>query len=185
MERIQDDGMEHAADPDLVRDAKRGDEAAFTSLLRPLLEPAYRLAAGMLQDRQLAEDAVQEAAVKAWRKINQLREGTEMRPWFLGIVANECRTTRRSRWWSVLKIDAERRNTEAPDDAAVRGIDIRNALKRLRPEQRLVVVLYFYLDLPLDEIATIAGASFAAVRGRLYRGIRELRADFPITEVQA
>ena len=108
-----------------------------------------------------------------------------MRPWFLGIVANECRTTRRSRWWSVLKMDAEQRNTEAPDDAAVRGIDLRNALKRLRPKTRLVVVLYFYLDLPLDEIAIVAGASFAAVRGRLYRGIRELRADFPIAEVQA
>lgn len=177
--------MEHAADPDLVRDARRGDEAAFTSLLRPLLEPAYRLAAGMLHDPQLAEDAVQEAAVKSWRKIHQLREGTEMRPWFLGIVANECRTTRRSRWWSALKIDVERHSTEAPDDTAVRRIDLRSALKRLGPQQRLVVVLYFYLDLPLEEIATIAGASFAAVRGRLYRGIRELRADFPITEVQA
>jgi RNA polymerase sigma-70 factor (ECF subfamily) len=177
--------MEHAADPDLVRDATRGDEAAFTALLRPLLEPAYRLAAGMLQDRPLAEDAVQEAAVKAWRKIHQLREGTEMRPWFLGIVANECRTTRRSRWWGVLKGDAQQRGGETPDDAAVRGIDLRNALKRLHPAQRLVLVLYFYLDLPLDEIATITGASFAAVRGRLYRGIRELKADFPITEVQA
>jgi RNA polymerase sigma-70 factor, ECF subfamily len=177
--------MEHAADPDLVRGAKRGDEAAFTSLLRPLLEPAYRLAVGMLQDRQLAEDAVQEAAVKAWRKIQQLREGTEMRPWFLGIVANECRTTRRGRWWGVLKIDAERAGTESPDDAAVRDVDLRNALKRLRPDQRLVVVLYFYLDLPLEEIAKIAGESLAAVRGRLYRGIRELRVDFPITEAQA
>jgi RNA polymerase sigma-70 factor (ECF subfamily) len=185
MQRIQDDGMEHAADPDLVRDARLGDEAAFTSLLRPLLEPAYRLAVGMLQDRQLAEDAVQEAAVKAWRKINQLREGTEMRPWLLGIVANECRTTRRGRWWGVLKVDAERQSTQAPEEQAVRGIDLRNALKRLRPEQRLVVVLYFYLDLPLEEIATIAGTSFAAVRGRLYRGIRELKADFPIAEVQA
>ena len=184
MERIQDDGMEHAADPDLVRDAQRGDEAAFTSLLRPLLEPAYRLAAGMLQDRQLAEDAVQEAAVKAWRKINQLREGSEMRPWFLGIVANECRTTRRGRWWGVLKADPMDRGSDAPDDEAARGVDLRNALKRLRPEQRLVVVLYFYLDLPLEEIARIVDASFAAVRGRLYRGIRALRADFPITEAQ-
>jgi RNA polymerase sigma factor (sigma-70 family) len=101
-----------------------------------------------------------------------------MLPWFLGIVANECRTTRRGRWWSVLKIDAERRSIEAPDDLAVRGIDLRNALKQLRPDQRLVVVLYFYLDLPLEEIATIAGASFAAVRARLYRGIRDLKADF-------
>jgi RNA polymerase sigma-70 factor (ECF subfamily) len=172
------------ADPNLVRDARRGDEAAFTTLLRPLLEPAYRLAAGMLQDRQLAEDAVQEAAVKAWRKIHQLREGTEMRPWFLGIVANECRTTRRGRWWGVLKTETERRGAEAPDEQVVRGVDLRNALKRLGPEQRLVVVLYFYLDLPLQEIATITSTSFSGVRGRLYRGIRELRADFPITEVQ-
>lgn len=177
--------MEHAANPDMVRDAKRGDEAAFTSLLRPLLEPAYRLATGMLQDQHVAEDVVQEAALKAWQKIHQLREGTEMRPWFYGIVANQCRTMRRSRWWGVLKIDAERRGAEAPDEEAVRGVDLRNALKRLRSEQRLVVVLYFYLDLPLAEIATITHASFAAVRGRLYRGIRELKADFPITEAQA
>ena len=177
--------MEHAADPNLVRAAKGGDEAAFTSLLRPLLEPAYRLAAGMLQDRQLAEDAVQEAAVKAWRKLNQLREGTEMRPWFLGIVANECRTTRRGRWWGVLKMDAESRSAEAPDEAAVRGVDLRTALKRLRPDQRLVVVLYFYLDLPLEEIATIIGASFSATRGRLYRGIRDLKADYTISEAKA
>ena len=174
--------MEHAADPDLVRDARRGDEAAFTTLLRPLLEPAYRLAAGMLQDRQLAEDAVQEAAVNAWRKLHQLREGTEMRPWFFGIVANECRTTRRSRWWGVLKIGADRRSATAPDEQAVRGVDLRSALKRLRPQQRLVVVLYFYLDLPLEEIATITSASLAAVRGRLYRGIRELKADYTISE---
>jgi RNA polymerase sigma-70 factor (ECF subfamily) len=176
--------MEHAADPNLVRAAKSGDEAAFTSLLRPLLEPAFRLAAGMLQDRQLAEDAVQEAAVKAWRKLHQLREGTEMRPWFLGIVANECRTTRRGRWWGVLKTEPESRSVEAPDEAAVRAADMRTALKRLRPEQRLVVVLYFYLDLPLEEIATITRASFAAVRGRLYRGIRALRADSTISEAQ-
>jgi DNA-directed RNA polymerase specialized sigma24 family protein len=61
---------------------------------------------------------------------------------------------------------------------------MRTALKRLRPEQRLVVVLYFYLDLPLEEIATITRASFAAVRGRLYRGIRALRADSTISEAQ-
>jgi RNA polymerase sigma-70 factor (ECF subfamily) len=177
--------MEHAADPDLVRDAKRGDVAAFTSLLRPLLEPAYRLAAGMLQDRQLAEDAVQEAAVNAWRKLDQLREGTRMRPWFLGIVANECRTTRRSLWWSVLKIDVERPSAGAPDETAVRGLDLRDALKRLRPQQRLVVVLYFYLDLPLEEIAAITRASYAAVRQRLYRGIRELKSDYAISEAEA
>ena len=169
----------------LLEAAKLGDDNAFEILLQPLLEPGYRLAGGMLQDHQAAQDAVQEAAFKAWRKLRQLRDGSEMRPWFLGIVANECRTTRRGRWWGLMKIDAERTSTKSPDEAAVQGVDLRNALKRLRPDQRLVVVLYFYLDLPLEEIASIAGASLAAVRGRLYRGIRELRADFPITEAQA
>src|SRR5260370_37781484 len=97
--------MERAADPDMARDGKRGDEAAFISLLRPLLEPAYRLAAAMLQDRQLAEDAVQEAAVKAWREIHLRRQGTEMRTWFLCIVANEFPSTRSGRWWGLLRID--------------------------------------------------------------------------------
>ncbi len=176
--------MEHAADRDVVRDARRGDEAAFTSLLQPLLEPAYRLAVGMLQDRSLAEDAVQEAAVKAWRKLDQLREGSEVRPWFLGIVANECRNTRRGRWWRVLKSDTERSSSQAPEELIAQGLDLRNALKRLRPEQRLVVVLYFYLDLPLREIASITNTSFAAVRGRLYRGLRELKSDFQIPEAE-
>ncbi len=176
--------MEQAANADLVTRATQGDEGAFTTLLRPLLEPGYRLATGMLQDRQLAEDAVQEAAVKAWRKLDQLREGAEIRPWFLGIVANECRTTRRSRWWSVLKGPTER-TTRGPEEQAVPHLDLRQGLRRLRADQRLVVVLYFYLDLPLGEIASIADASVVAVRGRLYRGIRALKSDFAIAEVEA
>lgn len=176
--------MEQAANAEVIARAKQGDEGAFTSLLRPLLEPGYRLATGMLQDRQLAEDAVQEAAVKAWRKLDQLRDGAEIRPWFLGIVANECRTTRRNRWWSVLKGSTERA-AHGPEEEAVTGLDLRQGLGRLRAEQRLVVVLYFYLDLPLEEIASIAGASLAAVRGRLYRGLRALKSDFAIAEVEA
>jgi len=86
------------AEMTLLEAAKDGDDGAFEILLAPLLEPGYRLAGGMLQDHQAAQDAVQEAALKAWRKLRQLREGSEMRPWFLGIVANECRSVRRSRW---------------------------------------------------------------------------------------
>ena len=72
-----------------VKAAKEGDEVAFQLLLEPLLGQAYRLACGLLHDHQAAEDAVQEAAFNAWRKLPQLREGSEMRPWFFAIVANE------------------------------------------------------------------------------------------------
>jgi RNA polymerase sigma-70 factor (ECF subfamily) len=177
--------MEQAAEPGLVGDAKRGDEAAFESLLRPLLEPAFRLAIGMLQDRQLAEDAVQEAALKAWRKLNQLREGSEARPWFLGIVANECRTIRRGRWWRVLKGEIRGEAEAGTDEASAEHIDVRQALRRLSTEQRLVIVLYFYLDLPMQQIAAITGASLAAVRGRFYRGLRQLKSDLVLGEAEA
>jgi DNA-directed RNA polymerase specialized sigma24 family protein len=65
----------HTASMTLLQDAKQGGQVAFISLLEPLLEPGYRLACGVLHDHQAAEDAVQEAAFKAWRKLSQLREG--------------------------------------------------------------------------------------------------------------
>jgi RNA polymerase sigma-70 factor (ECF subfamily) len=177
--------MHSAAGLEHVRRAKEGDEAAFTSLLRPLLEPAYRLAFGMLQDRALAEDAVQEAALKAWRRIHQLREGFEMGPWFNGIVANECRMSRRSRWWSLLNTAAPADSSVASDGSGAERIDLRRALKGLPLQQRLVVVMYFYLDLPLEEIAGITGVTFAAARGRLYRAIEHLRSALGPEEAEA
>ena len=57
----------------------------------------------MLHDPHTAEDVVQEASLKAWRKLDQVRPGRRLKPWFLAIVANECREVRRGRWWSVLK----------------------------------------------------------------------------------
>ena len=75
--------------PTLVTEATKGGDHTFSGLLRDLLQPGYRLACGMLHDPQAAEDAVQESALKAWRKREQLREGQALRPWFLAIVANE------------------------------------------------------------------------------------------------
>jgi RNA polymerase sigma-70 factor, ECF subfamily len=165
----------HTASMTLLQDAKQGDQVAFISLLEPLLEPGYRLACGMLHDHQAAEDAVQEGAFKAWRKLGQLREGYEPRPWFLGIVANECRTVRRSRWWSVLKWPESEHAVENSPDSTLTGIELRRALRRLSMDKRLALVLHWYLDLPLDEISVITGSSVHAVESRLQRGMNELR----------
>src|SRR6266478_2832242 len=94
------------AEAELIRDAKHGDGAAFAQLLRPQYDVAFRLALGLLHDANEAEDAVQEAAFKAWRRLGNLREGTSLRPWFLAIVANQCRTVSRRRWWSVVKAES-------------------------------------------------------------------------------
>jgi RNA polymerase sigma-70 factor (ECF subfamily) len=159
----------------LLEAAKLGDDNAFEILLQPLLEPGYRLAGGMLQDHQAAQDAVQEAAFKAWRKLRQLRDGSEMRPWFLGIVANECRSVRRSRWSSVVKVVEPAKTESVSPDAVVSGMELRNALRALDEKKRLALVLHWYLDLPLEEVAAITGSSVHAVEGQVQRGMHELR----------
>src|SRR2546429_9099686 len=102
--------------PPVMARAASGDPDAFALLIQPLLDPAFRLAAVMLADRAAAEDAVQEASIKAWRKIRQLRgESASLRSWFLSIVANECRMSRRARRWSVITL-AEAREPDAADN---------------------------------------------------------------------
>jgi len=159
----------------LIQAAKQGDEAAFEMLLEPLLDQAYRLACGLLHDNHAAEDAVQESAFKAWRKLAQLREGSEMRPWFLGIVTNECRSTRRSRWWSVVRTESPEPVSGPPDEQIVAGLELRQALRSMDAGKRLVLVLHWYLDLPLDEIAATVGISPHAAESRLVRATAELK----------
>jgi RNA polymerase sigma factor (sigma-70 family) len=165
----------HPALLTLVQAAKQGDDSAFEALLEPLLDQAYRLACGLLHDHQAAEDVVQESSIKAWRKISQLREGSEMRPWFLGIVANECRSTKRSRWWSVMHSVLPERSEASADDKILEGIELRRALRGMNAEKRLILVLHWYLDLPLDEIAHITGMSINGAESRLLRATRELK----------
>jgi len=134
--------IERGFDVDLVRRAQVGDQVAFAVLLRPLVISAFRLAGAMLHDPHAAEDVVQEASLKAWRKLHQVRPGAEMKPWFLGIVANECREVRRGRWWSVLKQpDTELPATPGGDSVAA-FTDLRLAIRRLKHRRRLLLVLH-------------------------------------------
>jgi RNA polymerase sigma-70 factor (ECF subfamily) len=151
------------------------NEIAFERLIEPALVPAYRLACGMLHDSHAAEDAVQESAVKAWRKVGQLRDVGRMTPWFLAIVANECRSARRSRWFSVLGWAEPVRPQQTPDDSILTGMEVRRALRTLDHEKRLVIVLRWYMDLSLEDISAVTGSTVHAVEARLYRGMNELR----------
>ncbi|HKC18327.1 MAG TPA: RNA polymerase sigma factor [Candidatus Dormibacteraeota bacterium] len=157
-----------------------GDADSFSRLIEPLLDPAYRLAAVMLNDRSAAEDAVQEASVKAWRKLGQLRgDRSSLRPWFLAIVANECRMARRTRWWSVLKFGDLTPSQEVRESQT----DLHQAVLRLSPDERLPLVLHFYLDLSLEEVARTLHVSPAAAKSRIYRAAKRLRADLTVEDV--
>ena len=162
--------------PPAMTRAAEGDPDAFSVLIQPLLDPAYRLAAVMLADRSAAEDAVQEASIKAWRKLGQIRgDERSLRPWFLSIVANECRMARRQRWWSVVRV-AEPQPEERSTSTEV-STDLKDAVLRLPADDRLPLVLFFYLDLPMPEVARALNVTESAARSRIYRAARKLRSD--------
>lgn len=163
-----------ARQSELVARARAGDRVALDLILRPLLQPAYHLAYVMLRDREAAEDAVQDAALKTWRKLSQIRPGTDLKPWFFGFVANECRNARRSRWRAVLRL-GERDDIEAPDPTWVSDPDLLRALARLPDRDRLLVMLHFYLGMSVEEVAAVTGSRSAATRSRLYRAVKRLR----------
>src|SRR5690349_24876720 len=170
--------------PPAMARAAEGDADAFAVLIQPLLDPAYRLAAVMLGDRTSAEDSVQEASIKAWRKLRQLRgDQGSLRSWFLSIVANECRMARRQRWWSVVRLAEPPLAEDTADHYSGGAGDVRRALLRLKPEDRLPLVLHFYLDLPLDEVARTLGVSESAAKSRIYRAAQRLRPALSMEEV--
>jgi RNA polymerase sigma-70 factor, ECF subfamily len=167
------------SEAELIKAARLGDGAAFAELLRPQYQLAFRVAYGLLHDANEAEDAVQEAAFKAWRRLGNLREGSSLRPWFLAIVANQCRSVSRNKWWTVLKTEPP--ETEAAGIDVAAAVDLRRALRRLGHDERLIVVLRYYLDMPFEEIATTLGISPKAARNRVERAVHRLR---PIVQIQ-
>jgi RNA polymerase sigma-70 factor, ECF subfamily len=148
----------------------------FEELARPQIEAAFRLARIMLGNRPDAEDAVQDALTRAWSRGHQLREADGFRPWFLAIVANQCRSARRSRWWQVQRV-AEPPAGAAPaepEDVAGR-LDLHRGLGRLSAEDRAALLLFYALDLPLEEVAAALGVSRPAAKSRVFRAAQRLR----------
>lgn len=147
----------------------------FDALIGPYIEPGYRLAVTLLVDPDEARDAVQEAAIKAWRSLGRLRDPAQSKAWFLSIVANHCRSTMRQRWWSFGRNPLSTVRVESPEDSVVRSLDIDAGMKSLSPDDRAVLHLHFYQDLPLEEVGRVLGISTGAARSRLYRAAKRLR----------
>ncbi len=165
--------------------AQGGDRLAFEGLFTPHSADAFRLALAMLQRREDAEDAVQNAMLKAWRRLSTFRTGCDVKPWFLTIVANECRSLRRSRWWSVALMADIQRDREPASGPAAAELDLRRALAMLPADQRLLLVLHYYLDLPFAEVAAVVGGSPEAVKSRTFRVLRKLRLAEELVEPAA
>jgi RNA polymerase sigma-70 factor (ECF subfamily) len=159
----------------LARAARSGDEPAFDALVGPLIEPAFKLAVVFLRDPMEAQDAVQEACLKAWKKLDQLHPGAPLRPWFLSIVANHCRSVRRARWWSEIRVPSFPDWFGSSAEDIESGLDLDRELAKLSPTDRAVLFLFFNLDLPMNEIGRVLKISPQAAKSRVHRAVVKLR----------
>jgi RNA polymerase sigma-70 factor (ECF subfamily) len=162
----------------LVEQARRGDREAFTVLVHQVSDTLYAVAQRILRDPGLAEDALQNALVLAWRRIPKLRDPERFEAWIHRILVHACYDeSRRARPWAaqvrVLPMDGP----SAPDgsDALADRDELERAFRRLSVEQRAVFVLHHYLGLPLVEVAELLGIPAGTARSRLHYALAGLR----------
>jgi RNA polymerase sigma factor (sigma-70 family) len=171
------------AEAELVSRARRGDADAYGALVAAHQEMTFRTAYLVLGDAAEAEDAAQEAFVRAYRALDRFRDGEPFRPWLLRIAVNAARNRRRAagrRAGLLLRAEANAAaNASIPSaEAAVMAGERRRllleAVNALAPDDRLVIGARYFLDLPEAEIAALAGVPHGTVKSRLFRARAKL-----------
>jgi RNA polymerase sigma-70 factor (ECF subfamily) len=172
----------------LIARAREGDARAYEELVRRHQQLAFRTAYVLTGSAAEAEEAAQEAFVKAWGALGRFRVGAPFRPWLLTIVAREAGTRRRSATrraaWTARAAHDERwvpPAAEAPTEVAVlereRSATLLAALARLEPRDREVVELRHVLGLSEREAAAVLRCRPGTVKSRLSRALERLRTD--------
>jgi RNA polymerase sigma factor (sigma-70 family) len=168
----------------LAERARTGDTAAYERLVRMHQAVAFRAAYLVTGDAPEAEDATQEAFIKAYRALDRFRAGAPFRPWLLTIVTNEAKNRRRSagrRTKLSLQVATEGPVTAAPvsPEAAVVAAERREELLasvgKLGEGERLAISYRYFLGLSEEETATALGCARGTVKSRLSRAIARLR----------
>lgn len=150
---------------------------AFALLDDARLLRSYRLATLVLRDRDEAEDATQEAIVRAWSSWGTLRDPSRFDAWFDRILVNVCRNRmRHARTIHVVALDDSFQHPAADSHGAtIARLALEPAFARLTPDQRIIVVLRFWRDLSLDDIAERLGVPTGTVKSRLHYALKTLR----------
>jgi len=172
-------------DPDrrLVRFAKSGNTAAFGSLVRKYRDPLLSIAYDYLHDYELAKDVAQDTFIKAFRHINEFREQSLFSTWLYRIAVNTALDTRKSQRKNragrgLFKEKPAERPLQAPPEPFLNLDDgMIKALNRLSENQYTVLVLRYFSDLSIREIAGILECTENTVRIHLHRAMQKMQAE--------
>jgi RNA polymerase sigma-70 factor, ECF subfamily len=167
---------QHGSDDDrLIARCLEGDVSAFEPLVEQYRRPLYGVAVRLLGDREEARDAIQTAFLKAFESLDRCEPGRRFFSWIYRILVNECLNTRR-----------DRRHTEplgdlvspraAPDPVEIREtcLRVRQAVLRLPPDLRDVIVLRHFAELSYDEVGAALRIPAKTVKSRLFTARQRL-----------
>jgi len=174
--------QDHQPDDELVILCQKGDQEAFRQLVDRYAPLAYRTAALIVNDGPIAEDVVQEAFVLAWRGMDKFKPYGSLRAWLLRIVVNRALSQKRRKLLPTVATSSDQ--IAAAEGSAVvhDGLEqwelhhlIRQALGELRESYRQVMILRYFAELSVPEIAKVLGWRQGTVKSRLHRALSELR----------
>lgn len=162
----------------LVERAQRGDHDAYAALAGAAVARLDAAARLILRDPELARDAVQEALVRAWRDLPTLRDAERFDAWLHRLLVNACLDLVRRRKRRAIEVELTPLHTPSSMDFSGGVVDrdlLDRALRALQPDWRAIVVLHYYLGMPLPEVAADLGIPLGTAKSRLHRAMSVLR----------
>jgi RNA polymerase sigma-70 factor (ECF subfamily) len=169
---------------ELVEQARRGDREAFGVLAGASVDRLYGIARLILRDAELAQDATQEALVRAWRDLPALRDVERFDAWLYRLIVHACTdiARRRSRWRAeVTLLSREPAEQDRASELADRD-QLERGLRRLSAAQRSILVLNYYVGLSPSETADALDIPVGTAKSRLHYALEALRAALAADE---
>ena len=168
-----------------LNQAREGDRVAFGKLVEAFQRPVYNLAYRMLGNSREAEEAAQEAFIRAWTRLHSYNPAHKFSTWMLTITSNYCIDLLRKRRAILLSIDEplpshpalmseKRAGPEAQAVSSEREIQVQKLLNALADEYREAVVLRYWYDFSYEEIAEAMDTTVSAIKSRLFRARKHL-----------
>jgi RNA polymerase sigma-70 factor (ECF subfamily) len=169
---------------ELVEQAQNGDLDAFTQLVKAYAPRLHGVANLILRDSDRAQDAVQEALLMGWRDIRALRDPEAFEAWLRRLTVRACYgVAKKDRRRNRVEVHVTHDPTVAVPDASAELADrewLYDMLGRLAIDQRAVIVLHYYLDLPMPEVAEILDIPYGTAASRLHRGLEAMRTSMRV-----
>ncbi|ANF94937.1 sigma-70 family RNA polymerase sigma factor [Paenibacillus bovis] len=153
-----------------VENARNGDHRAFLQLMKHMEGRLYRIAHAMVKRQEDIVDVMQETIISAYEALPQLRESHFFETWVIRILINQCNLTLRKRK-QIIPFSEIRQST--PPHTAYDSVDIRQVVDQLEEDKRQLIILHYFQDIPLRQVAEILDISESTAKTRLHR-IRKL-----------